>query len=203
MSVYPDIISSGIRATLPLEHATSQAVLVTEFENGVEQRRLLWDSVRRNVTINYSILYFEYANELRRFYEARKGSFESFSFFFPQIEVYVKELVGVIASSTIVIKLPSKDAQFYSLYENNRVSPLAPSEWTFNASAGPDGEDMATLGFVPTIGDIYHFSFTGRLKIKARFDTAPQTFQDTKEYWSTTVVNLVGLEPDLNFVIEP
>lgn len=194
MSVYPDVITS-IRATLPIEHSISQAILATEFENGVEQRRLVWDSVRRNIKINYSILEFAYSNSLRRFYETRKGSFHSFSFFFPQIETYVNELVGVATSGSTVLRLPSKKAQSFTLYRNGL--PQSPSIWTFVSEGGPDGEDKASLLFIPSIGDIFNFDFTGRLKVKARFEDSPLVFQDIKKYWSSTVVNLVGLEPQL------
>lgn len=191
---YPDVIED-IRATLPIEISSSRAILSTEFENGTESRRLLWNSVRRNIKINYSILEFAYANELRRFYERMNGSFHRFSFYLPQIEVYVDEFVGVLSSVTTVLNLPSKKAQGapYVLYRDGAA--LTPGEWTFSAETGPDGEDQATLLYTPSIGESYHFDFTGRLRINARFSEQPLTFRDIKKYWSSTTVNLIGLEP--------
>ncbi|MCK5018370.1 MAG: hypothetical protein KAS32_15030 [Candidatus Peribacteraceae bacterium] len=197
MSAYPDIITSGITATLPLQHATAQAILKTEFENGKESRRLIWDSVRRSVKINYSTMYFEYANELRRFYENMRGPYHSFTFFFPQIEQYVNELVGTLTSSATTINLPSKNAQSYELRVNG--SPLVEGigeDWIFTAEGGPDGEDLATFDELLTFsGDVFFFDFTGQLKIKARFSEKPIVFSDVKKYWSSTTVELIGLEP--------
>lgn len=195
MVVYPDIIT-GIPATLPLETATSRAVLKTEYENGIEQRRLLWDSHRRDVKINYSILHFDAANELRRFYEARKGSFEKFYFFFPQEEIYVNELIGVVLTSISSFDLPSLGASAYTLYQNG--APLIEtSEWTFTPGTPPDVPDSASLVTAPSLGDTFHFDFTGRLRILARFGNSPIVFREVKKYFATTSVSLTGLEPQL------
>lgn len=195
MEVYPDIIT-GISATLPLETATSVSVLKTEYENGIEQRRLLWDSHRRDVKINYSIMHFDKANELRRFYEARKGSFEKFYFFFPQDEIYVDELVGVVLTAISSFDLPSLGASSYTLEQNG--SPLTETtQWTFTPGTPPDVPDSAALVSAPSVGDIFKFSFTGRLRILARFGNSPMVFREVKKYFGTTSVSLTGLEPQL------
>ncbi len=195
MEVYPDVIT-GISATLPLETATSVAVLKTEYDNGIEQRRLLWDSHRRDIKINYSIMHFDKANELRRFYEARRGSFEKFLFFFPQDEVYVKELVGVVLTSISSFELPSLGASSYTLLQNDL--PLTePADWTFTAGTPPNIPDSASIVVAPSLGDIFHFSFNGRLKILARFGNSPMVFREVKKYFATTSVSLTGLEPQL------
>jgi hypothetical protein len=198
MSVYPDVITE-IPATLPLQHSSSQSVTMTEFDNGVEQRRLNWDSVRRNVKLRYDLLYFDKANELRRFYEARKGPFESFNFFFPQDEIFVNELIGVVTVTGLTsIMLPSLGATSYTLTIN--TAPLTESiDWFFHAGTPPDIEDKAEFapGLAVEPGDVFTFDFTGRLKIKARFGTSPLVFSDIKKYWSATRVDLVGLEPEV------
>lgn len=199
MSVYPDVITV-VRSTLPLSHSTSQAVLKTEFNSGVESRRLLNGSLRRQVSISYATLIFSEANVLRRFYEARKGSFESFSFYYPQdVEAYVFETVGTMPTTlTTTLSLPSLNAVTPVLYRNG--DPLIlDTDWTFSAASGTeDGEDIATLLFTPTAGDIYHLDFDGgRLRIKARFSDSNLVFSDVKKYWSSTNVDLIGLEPEL------
>lgn len=193
LAIYPDVLLE-IPATLPLEFSTARAVLATEFDNGLESRRLLWNSHRRNVNISYNIMEFVHANELRRFYEDRKGSFEAFVFYFPQIEYYVKEFTGIVTSSGHnVFPLPSKQAQSYTLYKNNTA--LNGTEWTFSPGGGPQEDDMATLNFEPAIGEVYTYTFTGRLKITAKFSDSPLVFSDVKRYWSSTSVDLIGLEP--------
>jgi hypothetical protein len=200
MTTYPDIITE-IRATLPLTVATSQAVLKTEYANGIESRRLVWDSVRRSLKLYYSVMTWPIANDLRRFYESVQGSFHSFFFFFPHIEVFVKELVGTLLTVNEdpipnILNLPSKGAQTYSLYTNGSIIPLVENtHYTLTASGGGDGQDIATLLYEPLVGDIFHFSFTGRLNIRARFSDSPIMFNDVKNVLSSTEVELVGLEP--------
>lgn len=194
MSIYPDVITS-IPATLPIEYAGEQAILSTEFENGIESRRLIWNFVRRNVRINYSVMTFANSNSLRRFFEDRKGPFLSFSFFCPQIEYYYKEYVGTALANETILRLPSKDAQSYDLYRNGAL--VNQYDYIFTSSGGPDGEDLIEIYFTSNPGDRYNFSFTGRLKIKSRFAESALVFRDIKNLVSSTTVTLKALEPQL------
>jgi hypothetical protein len=197
METYPDVLT-GIPAILPLKYATQRAVLKTEYENGVEQRRLLWASHRRDVSLNYSVLPFALANELRRFYEARGGSFQMFNFFFPQIEVYTLELVGVVGSLAIGgFDLPSLGATSYTLYKNGSALTEG-ADWTFTAGTPPDIPDSVTLTTVGLPGETFHFDFTGRLRILARFGDNPFNITEIKDYLASFQVSLKGLEPQLN-----
>jgi hypothetical protein len=199
MAVYPDVLSL-IPATLPIVHSTNQAVLKTEFETGVEVRRLVRSSVRRNIKINYAPLRFAASNELRRFYEDREGSFKRFVFYFPQRETYVNELVGVVTDiSYSDLKLPSLNADTFTLKRDGvALTEGVGFDWIFSPAAGvEDGEDMAELQFVPALGERYTFDFTGRLKVVARFSENPFMLTDVKELISSSTVELVGLEPEL------
>lgn len=198
MSVYPDIITE-VPSTLPFSHSSSRAVLKTEFNSGIESRRLLNGSLRRQVSISYATISYPEANVLRRFYEARSGSFESFSFYYPQdTEGYVLEMVGVMPTTvTTTLRLPSSNAVNPILHRNATLLDLS-YDWTFSAASGWDGEDVATLLFTPTAGDVYQLDFDGgRLRIKARFSDSNLVFSDVKQYWSSTNVDLIGLEPEL------
>ncbi len=193
MSVYPDVIT-GIPAVIPFDHTSFRMVLKTEFENGIEQRRLLGASTRRMVKIGYPFLTFENANILRRFYEARRGSFEQFLFFYPQKEDYENEFVGVITSGTTVFDLPSLEAQTYTLYHNG--APLTESvDWTFSIGTPPNIPDYATLLVATALGDVFTYDFTdGRLKINARFGDSQLDFSEIKKHYALTKVILKGLE---------
>lgn len=202
METYPDVIT-GIAATLPLRYATPRAVLKTEYDNGIEQRRLLWASHRRNVDINYSVMPFDKAHELMRFYEARGGSFEMFNFFFPQIAIYAYELVGVVIGTAIgTFDLPSLGATSYTLYRNGAALTEG-VDWTFTGGTPPNIPDSATLiGAVGTPGQSFHFDFTGRLRILARFNDNPFSITEIKDFVASVKVSLKGLEPQLNPEVE-
>ena len=196
MAIYPDIIT-GVPATLPIETSHSQAILSTEFENGSESRRLIWSGVRRNVFLNYDVVTFAYANVLRRFYESMDGPFQKFSFYFPQVEIYVQELAGTASGGEATINLPAKfDGQSYSLYRHSVLLDEGIS-YVISPGPGPDDEMVAALNFSSVEGDFYTFSFTGNLRINARFDKAPFSVSDIKNIVSSIRVTLIGLEASL------
>jgi len=195
LPIYPDIVTV-IPSTLPLAYSSSQAVLSTEFENGLESRRLVQNSIRRDVALQYSTMTFPQANTLRRFYEARNGSFDKFVFWFPQNEIYVNEYVGVITAVSVQIKLPSVGAESgVRTLKRDGTDLVEGVDWTF-VSGGTTFQptDEASLAEVTELGQIYTFDFSGRLSIDARFTMAPIVFADVKKYWSSTTVELVGLE---------
>jgi len=199
MEVYPDVIEV-IPAVIPYKHSSYRSVLKTEFESGVEQRRLLGNSTRRTVDINYPLMIFAKANELRRFYEARKGSFEQFIFFYPQEEEYLEEYVGVLIDSTTNFYLPSLGAQTYELSRNG-VPLTETTEWEFTVGTSYTTPDSANLLITPSLGDIFHFTFTGgRLKINARFGDKPLVFVEVKKHYVATSVTLKGLEHQIEEV---
>jgi hypothetical protein len=195
METYPDIIT-GIPARLPFRVSTQRAVLKTEFENGVEQRRALWNAPRRDVRLNYPALSFAQGYELKRFYEARGGSFERFNFYFPHPEAYVYELVGLATQALGTFDLPSLEATSYTLYRNGTALTEG-VDWTFVLGTPPAVPDKAILiGDTTTPGDVFHFDFTGRLRIITRFDDNPFQHTEIKNYLVYTTVSLKGLAPD-------
>ena len=196
MSVYPDIITE-VKSTVPLQWADNFRVLSTQFETGQENRRLIDGYVRRTVRVSYAPAKYEQANTLRRFYEDMRGPFESFSFFFPQIETFYKELAAVIRSpssgSTTTFDLPSKDAQSFNLYRNGNVLTYG-TDYYMTPAVPPDGVDRAGVYSCST-GDIFTWSFTGRLRIEARFASKPIVFNDSKTLFSYIASEIEGIYP--------
>jgi len=195
MSYYPDVITD-VPASLPIECPYFSPTLITKFESGVEQRRLLSNAIQRNVKIFYKNVEFAQANTLRRFYEDRRGSFHSFDFFFPQYETFVTEYVGVIVDPTDAFYLPSLEAQSFTLFRNE--DPLTEGvgeDWVFTIGVPSTGTpDLATLPSDAAAGELFRFSFTGRLKMIARFDDQQIVVADIKKYWSSLTISLKGLE---------
>lgn len=198
MAVYPDIIT-GVQSTTPLQWASNFRVISTQFENGQEVRRLIDGYARRSVKVLYKPVTFAQANTLRRFYEARRGPYESFFFIFPQLETFSKELVSTIRvaipGNATLLKPPSMNAQSYTLYRNNSVE--SSGNYTFTpASSAPSGEDTISLNYTPNAGDVFTFSFTGRLKITARFSKRPIVVSDVKDLYSYIEIELEGIYPE-------
>lgn len=195
MAIYPDVLTN-VKGTIPFNWESNQKILKTEFENGQESRRLVWQEPRRNVSIQYAALSFNGASTLYKFYKDMNGPFSSFIFFFPQTTGYVREFCGVSDGSEAGINLPSKDAQAYTLFEGS--TKINASFYSFYASGGPFGEDrLVFTGYSPQAGDRFYWSFTGRLKIIMRFSETAVSYSEIKNIAVAIKVNLIGLQASL------
>ena len=113
--------------------------------------------------------------------------------------MYYEESFGSSDGSESVINLPCKDLQVGESFELRRgnVVLVYPSDYTFSLGTGPNGEDQADLDTSGSPGQTYFFSFTGRLKIKARLDDKPIKFSEEKDISTDITVGIVGLRGDL------
>jgi hypothetical protein len=194
-SVYPDTITE-IPGVIPFVWQYKQRVLVSEFANGAENRRLSWQSPRKDVMISYHYLIREEAQQLYDFYQRQEGPLKSFAFFFPNPQSYEREYCGTY-TGVKDINLPSKVSNGgvgRILYNGNTI--LSGSQYDFYEHSGDTGCDKATLRatYTPAIGSKFYFSFVGRLKIKARFSDSPIQVGEIKDRFSSFSVELIGLE---------
>lgn len=194
MAAYPDIISE-IPGVIPFEWGAAQIILSTEFATGRESRRLIWQAPRRSVSVNYTALNITDASALWNFYNERKGPFRAFSFYFPRIRLYTDELVGTSDGLNNTINLPSMGAISYTFKQGSTI--VSPTNYTFHTSTGIGVSDYLVLDTVAGNGTKYYWSFTGRLKIKARFDEGMVGFSDIKDIAESTTMSLIGLQHEI------
>lgn len=194
MAAYPDIISE-IPGMIPFDWTANQVILSTEFASGRESRRLVWQSPRRTVKLYYSGLDVSKASALWNFYRDRSGPLQAFSFYFPRQRVYSNEFVGVSDGSNKTIRLPSKDANSYTFKQGS--STVSPSQYTFHQSTGTGVSDYLVLNTAAAGGVKYYWSFTGRLKIKARFSEQGVPFSDIKDISGGATIDIVGLQHEI------
>jgi len=195
MAAYPDVLTD-IKGTIPFNWESNQRILKTEFENGQESRRLVWQDPRRNLSVQYAALSFDGSRRLYNFYKDMNGPFSSFVFFFPQTVTYAKEFCGVSDGEEAGINLPSKGAQSYTLYAG--ASEVSSGLYTYFVSGGPDGEDRLVFsGYTPTVGARFYWSFTGRLKTIMRFSETAVNYSEIKNIAVAIKVNLIGLQAKL------
>jgi len=196
--VYPDIITD-IPGTIPFTYDANQIILKTQFASGRESRRLMWQGPRRDVTIKYNGMSYTEAQSFWEFYRSMEGPYQSFVFYFPRERTYWDEAFGSSNGEEDLINLPCKDIQLGQSFELRRgnVVLVYNSDYTINVGAGAQGCDQADLDVPGEAGQNYFFSFTGRLKIKARFSDEGQGFSELKDLLSQITVNLVGLQGEL------
>lgn len=168
MAIYPDL--DTIKNIAPVGKQLEFRTLKSEFDDNAPQRKQKRLYVRRNLNIKYKWMTKTDGRTLWQFYLDRAGSFDSFSFFYPEddTDVYTKEYVGTGDGSTTIWNLPSKNAASYNLYLDD-VLQIPTTDYTFSASGGADGADKVTFVAAPSSGERITWSFTGRLKIRSIF----------------------------------
>lgn len=198
LPVYPDLIT-GIPGVIPFDYSSNQPVLTTEFASGRESRRAIWSSPRRNVVIYYKRLTTTQANSFWEFYRSMDGPLTAFVFYYPHERVYYEESFGSSTGTEDIINLPCKGLQTGESFKLQRGNVVLnyPSDYTLSLGTGPNGEDQADLDTPGSAGQTYFFSFTGRLKIKARFDNKPIRYREEKTLSTDITVRLTGLQGDL------
>jgi hypothetical protein len=197
LKIYPDITSDS-PAAVPLQWSQSQLILSSEFETGREQRRLVWDSPRRSVSLDYKYTSLENADKIYNFYSSVNGPLESFLFFFPTGNAYVDEKVGTANGGERTIYLPSMGATDYTLRLGS--IPLTPGvNYNLVPNPGPGlGSDYANMIMSVEEGDKFFWSFKGNLKIKARFDEGSIDSSVISSYWYSFSTNIIQLQHEVN-----
>lgn len=189
--LYPDIVS-GVPSVIPFEYGMEQRALITEFENGAEQRRVIDGSPKRYIKINYSNMTYSDANTITTFYRAVDGPLTSFRFVFPNNKTVADEYAGSATyTGQTQLYMPSRYATGYTLKKNGIV--VSPSAYTFYVYPYDSISDLVSLNVGATLGDKFHWTFTGRLVIKARFASGPVNFADVKDFYSSAIINLVSV----------
>lgn len=82
MATYPNV-DTEVQGMIPFEYGEQQKVLISNYEDGKEQRRVVWSRPRKMIKINYKARSIADLNTIRNFYQSMKGPLESFTFFFP------------------------------------------------------------------------------------------------------------------------
>lgn len=170
MATYP----STIKYTDPVRTTLRWQTLVTEFDNGEENRKQKNTYPRRDITLKYTALAKSEMETLWEFYNARKGSYEAFAFFESTgagssgYHSYSSEYVGTGDSTTTTFNLPAINSSAnHTVYVDGSSS----TAYTFTAGGGANGEDQIDFnaGDEPGSSEQVTYSFTGRLKVRCRF----------------------------------
>lgn len=198
MSAFPEI--SSVPFGNPVIQQIQFKTIITGYDDmGVEQRKQKWLYPRRLITLRYPYITKAEIQTLFQFYIDRAGAYQSFAFFYPSPRgndySYVKEYVGTGDGSTTVFNLPAVDSGNYTLYVDLSAQS-DPSDYSFAAQSGPDGEDKVTFVSAPASGERVTFSFTGRLKLRARFKDDKLTYEEFHDRLINIGLQLQGLLND-------
>lgn len=135
---------------------------------GTESAKRKWLYLKRKIVLVYPHLSKTDARTLWAFYRARSGSYEKFSWFDHQQNVYVNEYVCVGDGSTTAFNLPCSSISSYTFYKDS-VELTETTDYTIDAAGGADGADEINLVVAPASGAQITADFNGYLKVTSRF----------------------------------
>jgi len=193
MAKLPDV------TTVPYENPIAESIrfktLISNFDEiGQEQTRQKWLYPRRDIELKYKHISVSEAKTLWQFFMARKGRFGAFNYIYPSgwENTYVGEYVGTGDGSTTIWNLPSKLAASYTLYVDGVSQTGGGVDYIFTAEGGEDQADKVEFSSAPSSGDYITFDFTGRLKIRSKFDEDIMSFETFFARLVTTGIKLRG-----------
>lgn len=200
MALYPSY--TDINYSLPRIITPVNKTLISTYDNqGAEQRKRKWLYNKWNVQLNYQYLTYQEARTLWQFFINRHGRYESFHWIDEYIDTYANVYFGTADGETTVYNLPFKDAQYKTIYANNvewgeGEDSTSAGDYYIDEDAAADGGDVIHFNVAPLAGYYLSCDFTGKLKIKCRFDADEMSFEQYYHRLTTVGVNLIGLHLD-------
>ena len=191
MVAFPDLLT--IRPLNPLDQGQEFQTLVTPFEGGNENRKQKQLYPRRSLRLQYKGKSKADARTLWQFHQARKGRHEAFNLFYPFEDDYVGEYVGTGDGSQTNWNAPSKGAYSVTVYVDGTAQTGGGTDYTLTQDGGADGADLIEFVSAPASGAQITMDFTGRLKIRARFDEDLMEWQTFYNKLVTTGLKVKGL----------
>lgn len=187
MAAYPDFTSIAVEE--PYHEEINWKTMVSQFDDlGEEQRKQKWLYPKRSVTLRHAYITKAKARDIWKFYIARGGAYDAFNYFVPFADAYTSEYVGTGDGTSTSFNLPCKDISTRTVYiDGTSVAD------TITTAGGADGADLITFGTAPSDGQRITMSFTGRLKIRCRFEEDNLSFDQLYNDLVTIGIKLKGL----------
>jgi uncharacterized protein (TIGR02217 family) len=168
--------------------------IISTADSGREQRRRKSVQNLYDVKLTYSALSLANLNTLWAFYQARRGTFESF-YFYDLTEsrtTHYTQYVGVGDASTTIFDIPGKNTSGQTIYVNG-VAKTVTTDYTILTGGGTESADRISFVVAPAAGYIITVTFTGDLRIKCRFKEDKLTREGLLYCAYRTGIELYGL----------
>jgi len=141
--------------------------LISDYEEGGEQRRSKWMFAKYDVTQQYKNINLTEARILWDFYMAQKGAYKTFYFFDFYALNHNEMYVGTGDGSISTFDIPGKSTSSRKLYVNGTETTTG---FSYLAGGGDGNADRVQFTTAPASGQIITIDFTGCLRIKCRFE---------------------------------
>jgi uncharacterized protein (TIGR02217 family) len=178
------------KPSYPIDIESEWKTLKTTFDSGKEQRRQKWDYAKYNVTLKYDVLTPANIQLLWAFYQARKGSAESFYFYDLVSVAHTSLYIGIGDGVTLIWDVPGKSTSSETIYVNGAEFD---SGYEILTGGGSESSDRISFTVEPAEGDIITCDFTGFLRIPCRFEEDKMSRESFTRTLYRTGLKLKGL----------
>jgi len=175
--------------------------LISQFDDqGAEQRKRKWLYNKWDIGLTYNNITKAKATILYQFFINRSGRYMSFHWVDEYEDTYVKQYFATGDGTTKIFDLPGKDISDYTIYGDSVPYEEAPDstseDYIILSDTGADGGDQAQFYTAPDTGKRLTCDFTGKLKIRCRFQEDIMSFELFYRFVSSGGINLRGLHLD-------
>lgn len=139
--------------------------VTSQADTGVQQRLQKQIQDLYDVTLQYNALSAANVALLWNFYQARKGSFEEFTFDTLESSTWENIYVGIGDGVTTVFDLPGKSSSSQSVFLNGAEDENV----SFLTGGGTDSADRIVFTNAPGTNVIITCTFTGYMQVKCHF----------------------------------
>jgi len=175
----------------PVDITTNWNNITSRFDSGKEQSRQKNLYPKYDVTLTYKVLSSADMQILWNFYQARRGSYESFYFYSLESVQWNGVFIGIGDGSTTIFDIPGKSTNSNVIYASGLVVPA--SDYTITAGAGDCSSDQITFDTAPTLNTLITTNFVGYLRIRCKFKNDKMTRSGFTGSLYTTGLELKGV----------
>lgn len=175
--------------------------LVSQFDDqGAEQRKRKWLYNKWNVGLTYSSITKANASILYQFFIIMNGRYTSFHWLDNFEDTYIRQYFATGDGVTDLFDLPGKDISAYTIYGDGGSFQEAPdatsSDYITLDDTGADGGDQVQFLVAPNTGVRLTIDFTGKLKVRCRFQNDVMPFEYFYNLIANAGIELKGLHLD-------
>lgn len=188
MALFPEtvIASEGSYKIIP-EFKT----IITDMESGTEQRRQKWFFPKYNVELGFGMLTESEMQEVWNFFIARRGAAEAFYFYtYEETLSWTNLYLGVGNGASVIFDLPGKSTSLRTVY----VDGISNEALTFLTGGGTEYADRVQFDTPPEAGTILSCDFTGKMRIRCRFEEDKFSRENLFYTLTKASVKLKGLQ---------
>ena len=188
MALYPEIPIPNF----PYDLTENWKTIVSAFDSGKEQRRQKQIYAKYDMGFAYSVLSVAEVATLWNFYNARRGAYEAFYAYTPDLALWTGLYIGMGDGEETTFDIPGKNTAAQKIYIQD-VEQTITDDYSILEGGGAEGADRVLFVEAPEVNAIITCDFAGRMRIRCRFEEDKLTKQNFTYQLFSTGIKLKGL----------